>query len=253
MIRIMKLFSQRWILVSPSVPRPPSNSRKRASKFWFRVPRVAIIRTTIATAGNETRSSRARAFRVGASEWSWRNINGLLSLCVCCSGSAGESAGRRGSRLGDLAIPAQVTRGPRSRLIRRKRRGQLRHTSPSHTSGGGERCAWWGTPARHRRQQATVGGMDTSEQCSRCDLAGCRVYVPRAALLAELAPRCSQVKKVMMAGSGSRCSKEALCVVRVATSIRTEILKELVEMLEQRWLIWQDGFYCSSLQQRRKY
>lgn len=62
------------------------------------------------------------------------------------------------------------------------------------------------------------------------------MYVPRAALLAELAPRCSQVKKVMMTGSGSRCSKEALCVVRVspATSIRTEILKELVEMLEQR-------------------
>jgi len=84
---------------------------------------------------------------------------------VCCSGSASESAGRRGSRLSDLAIPAQVTRGPRSRPARRNRRGQLR-TGPPHASDGGERRAWCGTPARHRRRrrQATVGGMDTSER-----------------------------------------------------------------------------------------
>lgn len=78
---------------------------------------------------------------------------------MCCSGSAGESAGRRGSRLGDLAIPAQVTRGPRPRPARRNRRGRFCTSSP-RASGGGERRARYGTPAWYRRRwrQAAVGG-----------------------------------------------------------------------------------------------
>lgn len=162
MIGIIKFFSQLAVNLDLSFGSPIAASNK--IRFW--VPRVAIIRTTATV----TSGSEMRARSIGIQSDSSRNINGLLSLCVCCSGSAGESAGRRGSRISDLAIPAQVTRGPRPRLTRRKRRGQLRLTGPPHTSGGGgERRAWCGTPARHYRQQATVGGMDTSEQCSRYD------------------------------------------------------------------------------------
>lgn len=149
-------------------PLPSWSSRDSASNldhgFGCRGSPSASNSKATATARKEKKKTRAfsRCSRVNRDV----NINGLLSLCVCCSGSAGESAGRRGSRLGDLAIPAQVTRGPRPRPARRNRRGQLRRTGPSHASGGGERRARCGTPARHRRRrrQTAVGGMDTSER-----------------------------------------------------------------------------------------
>lgn len=78
-------------------------------------------------------------------------------VCVCCSGNAGESAGRRGSRIGDLAIPAQVTRGPRSRTSCRNDRTRIRTNSPRASSpAAGERRGRRGTSALSRRRQATL-------------------------------------------------------------------------------------------------
>lgn len=81
-----------------------------------------------------------------------------VCVCVCCSGNAGESAGRSGSRIGDLAIPAQVTRGPRSRTSCRNDRTYLRTNSSHATSSTvGQRCNRRGTPALFLRWQATLG------------------------------------------------------------------------------------------------
>lgn len=77
---------------------------------------------------------------------------------VCCSGNAGESAGRRGSRIGDLAIPAQVTRGPRSRTSCRNNRTHLRtNSSYASSSASSQRRDRRGTSALCHRRQATLG------------------------------------------------------------------------------------------------
>lgn len=77
---------------------------------------------------------------------------------MCCSGDAGESAGRRGSRIGDLAIPAQVTRGPRSRTCCRNNRTHL-CTNSSHvsSSAAGYRRDRRGTSAFRRHRQTNLG------------------------------------------------------------------------------------------------
>lgn len=79
-------------------------------------------------------------------------------MCMCCSGDAGESAGRRGSRIGDLAIPAQVTRGPRSRTCCRNNRTHL-CTNSSHVSSStaGYRRDRRGTSAFCRHRQTNLG------------------------------------------------------------------------------------------------
>ena len=79
-------------------------------------------------------------------------------MCMCCSGDASESAGRRGSRIGDLAIPAQVTRGPRSRTCCRNNRTHL-CTNSSHVSSStaGYRRDRRGTSAFCRHRQTNLG------------------------------------------------------------------------------------------------
>lgn len=83
---------------------------------------------------------------------------GIRCMCMCCSGDAGESAGRRGSRIGDLAIPAQVTRGPRSRTCCRNNRTHL-CTNSSHVSSStaGYRRDRRGTSAFCRHRQTNLG------------------------------------------------------------------------------------------------
>lgn len=155
-------------------------------------------------------------------------------LSVCCSGSAGKSAGRRGSRLGDLAIPAQVTRGPRPRPARRNRRGQLRRTDPPHASGGGERRVRCGTPARHRRRwrQAAVGGMDTSERAVQPILSRVPRVFSMLRYTAGLGPRCNHLKEADDGQIRTKVFSTCSAPPVLSMSLEVGILERLVETVE---------------------
>lgn len=107
-------------------------------------------------------------------------------MCMCCSGDAGESAGRRGSRIGDLAIPAQVTRGPRSRTCCRNNRTHL-CTNSSHVSSSTAcyRRDRRGTSAFCRNRQTNLGSSrpipSTSPVCHLLFLSRDRMILYRLA------------------------------------------------------------------------